>query len=67
MLNWKAVVIRYGPGLLLAHVTASYKLKWYLKIVGPDKHKEVKPGRLFMSLDSRWDTYNNHVERESFT
>ncbi|KAF2602786.1 hypothetical protein F2Q70_00025219 [Brassica cretica] len=71
VLNWKAVVIGYGPGLLsgllLAHVTASYKPKWYLKIVGLDKPKEVKPVRLFMSLDSRWDSYNNHVESESDT
>ncbi|KAF8092575.1 hypothetical protein N665_0411s0034 [Sinapis alba] len=71
VLNWKAVVIGYGPGLLsgllIAHVTASYKPKWYLKIVGLDKHKEVKPVRLFMSLDSRWDSFNNHVERESDT
>ncbi|KAJ4891513.1 receptor like protein 26 [Raphanus sativus] len=68
-LNWKAVVIGYGPGLLfgllLAHVTASYKPKWYLKIFGLDK--EVKPVRVFMSLDSRWDSYNNHVERDSDT
>nr|VDD06804.1 unnamed protein product [Brassica oleracea] len=45
VLNWKAVVIGYGPGLLsgllLAHVTASYKPKWYLKIVGLDKPKET--------------------------
>ena len=71
VLNWKAVVIGYGPGLLfglvIAHVTASYKPKWYLNIVSPDKRKEVKPVRFFASLDSRWDSYDNHVEHESDT
>ncbi|WZY92565.1 receptor like protein 26 [Brassica rapa] len=71
VLNWKAVVIGYGPGLLsglvIAHVIASYRPKWYLKIVGLDKPKEVKPVRFFASLDSRWDSYDNHVERESDT
>ncbi|KAL0863830.1 hypothetical protein Bca101_042948 [Brassica carinata] len=37
VLNWKALVIGYGPGLLsgllIAHVAASCKLKLYLKIV----------------------------------
>ena len=32
VLNWKAVVIGYGPGLLLAHVIASYRTKWFIKI-----------------------------------
>ncbi|CDY17131.1 BnaA05g10570D [Brassica napus] len=71
VLNWKAVVIGYGPGLLsglvIAHVIASYRPKWYLKIVGLDKPKGVKPVRFFASLDSRWDSYDNHVERESDT
>ncbi|CAN6825931.1 unnamed protein product, partial [Brassica oleracea] len=44
VLNWKAVVIGYGPGLLfglvIAHVIASYRPQWFVKIVGPDKHKE---------------------------
>uniref|UniRef100_A0A1J3CDT5 Receptor-like protein 12 n=1 Tax=Noccaea caerulescens TaxID=107243 RepID=A0A1J3CDT5_NOCCA len=70
VLNWKAVVIGYGPGLLfglvIAHVFASYKTKWFVKIVGPDKHKEAE---MFMSLDSRWDSFNNknkkNVETES--
>ncbi|CAA7049459.1 unnamed protein product [Microthlaspi erraticum] len=73
VLNWKAVVIGYGPGLLfglvIAHVLASYRTKWFVKIVGPDKHKEADPVRLFMSLDSRWDSFNNNnkknVETES--
>ncbi|KAJ4907234.1 receptor like protein 26 [Raphanus sativus] len=63
VLNWKAVVIGYGPGflfgLLIAHVIASYKTKWFVKIVGPDNHKEVDPVSLFMSLDSRCDSFNN--------
>ncbi|CAN7104156.1 unnamed protein product, partial [Brassica rapa subsp. narinosa] len=37
LLNWKALVIGYGPGLLfgllLAHVIASYRPKWFVKIV----------------------------------
>ncbi|KAF8105233.1 hypothetical protein N665_0161s0032 [Sinapis alba] len=69
VLNWKAVVIGYGPGLLfgllIAHVIASYKPKWYVKIVGPYKHKEVEPVSLFMSLDSRWDSFNNKNNIES--
>ncbi|CAN8247752.1 unnamed protein product, partial [Cochlearia groenlandica] len=36
VLNWKAVVIGYGPGLVfglvIAHVIASYKPKWLVKI-----------------------------------
>ncbi|KAL1221824.1 Receptor like protein 26 [Cardamine amara subsp. amara] len=63
VLSWKAVVIGYWPGLLfglvLAHVIASYKPEWFGKIVGPDKHKQVDPVRLFMTLDSRWDSFNN--------
>ncbi|XP_019100789.1 PREDICTED: receptor like protein 30-like [Camelina sativa] len=63
VLNWKAVVIGYWPGLLfglvIAHVIASYKPKWFAKIVGPDKGKEADPVRLFMNLDSRWDSFNN--------
>ncbi|KAG2308868.1 hypothetical protein Bca52824_028616 [Brassica carinata] len=41
VLNWKAVVIRYGPGVLLglaiAQIIASYKPEWLLKLVGPNK------------------------------
>ncbi|KAL1221825.1 Receptor like protein 27 [Cardamine amara subsp. amara] len=63
VLSWKAVVIGYWPGLVfglvLAHVIASYKPEWFGKIVGPDKHKQVDPVRLFMTLDSRWDSFNN--------
>ncbi|KAJ4891514.1 receptor like protein 27 [Raphanus sativus] len=68
-LNWKAVVIGYGPGLLfgliIAHIIASYRPKWFVKIVGPDKHKEANPVSLFVSLDSRWDSSSNknNVER----
>ncbi|ESQ51896.1 hypothetical protein EUTSA_v10016267mg [Eutrema salsugineum] len=71
VLNWKAVVIGYGPGLLfglvIAHVIAAYKPKWFVKIVGPDKSKEVNPVRLFLSMDSRCDSFNNtnNVEPES--
>ncbi|CAG7874761.1 unnamed protein product [Brassica rapa] len=69
VLNWKAVVIGYGPGLLfgllLAHVIASYRPKWFVKIVGPDKHKEADPVTLFMSMDSRWDSFNNKKSVES--
>ncbi|KAF8045493.1 hypothetical protein N665_4801s0002 [Sinapis alba] len=69
VLNWKAVVIGYGPGLLfglvIAHIIASYKPKWFVKIVGPDKHKEADPVTLFMSLDSRWDSFNNKKIVES--
>ncbi|KFK31088.1 hypothetical protein AALP_AA6G066400 [Arabis alpina] len=71
VLNWKAVIIGYGPGLLfglvLAHVIASYNLKWFVKIVGPDKRKEEDPVKMFMSLDSRWDSFNNmhSIEQES--
>nr|VDD14832.1 unnamed protein product [Brassica oleracea] len=43
VLNWKAVVIAYGPGLLLglliAHVIASYKPEWLFKIIGPNKRR----------------------------
>ena len=71
VLSWKAVAIGYAPGLLfglaLGRVIASYKPKWYLNIVSPDKRKEVKPVRFFASLDSRWDSYDNHVEHESDT
>ncbi|ESQ51900.1 hypothetical protein EUTSA_v10017694mg [Eutrema salsugineum] len=58
VLNWKAVVIGYGPGLLP---------KWYVKIVGPDKQKKaVDPVRLFMSMDLRWESFTNKnsVENE---
>ncbi|XP_013740481.3 receptor like protein 26-like [Brassica rapa] len=38
VLNWKAVVIGYGPGLLfglvMSHVIATYKLKWYFSWCG---------------------------------
>ncbi|EFH55689.1 hypothetical protein ARALYDRAFT_482244, partial [Arabidopsis lyrata subsp. lyrata] len=65
VLNWKAMLIGYGPGLLfglvIAHVIASYKPKW------SEKRKEVNPVRLFMTLDSRWDSFNNknNVEQKS--
>ncbi|XP_048610902.1 receptor like protein 27-like isoform X1 [Brassica napus] len=69
VLNWKAVVIGYGPGLLfglvIAHVIASYRPQWFVKIVGPDKHKETDPVTLFMSMDSRWDSFNNKKNKES--
>ncbi|KAF3512535.1 hypothetical protein F2Q69_00001524 [Brassica cretica] len=69
VLNWKAVVIAYGPGLLfgllIGHVIASYKPKWYVEIVGPDKHKEVDSVSLCMSLDSRCDSFNNKNSVES--
>uniref|UniRef100_A0A0D3B4L1 Leucine-rich repeat-containing N-terminal plant-type domain-containing protein n=1 Tax=Brassica oleracea var. oleracea TaxID=109376 RepID=A0A0D3B4L1_BRAOL len=69
VLNWKAVVIAYGPGLLfgllIGHVIASYKPKWYVEIVGPDKHKEVDSVSLCMSLDSRCDSFNNKNNVES--
>ncbi|CAN6996446.1 unnamed protein product [Brassica rapa subsp. trilocularis] len=69
LLNWKALVIGYGPGLLfgllLAHVIASYRPKWFVKIVGPDKHMETDPVTLFMSMDSRWDSFNNKKSVES--
>ena len=44
--------------IVIAHVIASYRTKWFIKIVGPNKHKEVDPGTLFMSMDSRWDSFN---------
>lgn len=69
VLNWKAVVIGYWPGLLfgllLAHVIASYRTKWFIKIVGPNKHKETDPGTLFMSMDSRWDSFNYKSNKDS--
>ncbi|KAF3582759.1 hypothetical protein DY000_02035079 [Brassica cretica] len=41
LLNWKAVVIGYGPGLLLglaiAHAISSYKPEWLVNIIGPNK------------------------------
>ena len=62
-------LIGYGPGLLfgllLAHVIASYRTKWFIKIVGPNKHKEVDPGTLFMSMDSRWDSFNYKSNKDS--
>ncbi|KAJ4903216.1 receptor like protein 41 [Raphanus sativus] len=43
VLNWKAVVIGYGPGLLLgiaiAQFIASYKPEWLAKIIGPNKRR----------------------------
>ncbi|KAG7568544.1 Leucine-rich repeat [Arabidopsis thaliana x Arabidopsis arenosa] len=43
VLNWKAVVIGYGPGVLLglaiAQVIASYKPEWFVKIIGPNKRR----------------------------
>ncbi|KAH0883216.1 LOW QUALITY PROTEIN: hypothetical protein HID58_059312, partial [Brassica napus] len=45
----------------IAHVIASYMPKWFVKIVGPDKHKEADPASLFDSLDSRWDSSSNHI------
>jgi len=51
----------------MAHVIASFKPKWLVKIVGPEKRKEDNPVRLFMTLDSRWDSFNNkkNVEQKS--
>ncbi|KFK24378.1 hypothetical protein AALP_AAs64016U000100, partial [Arabis alpina] len=41
VLNWKGVVIAFGPGCLLglviAQVIASYKPEWLVKIIGPNK------------------------------
>ncbi|CAN6834319.1 unnamed protein product [Brassica oleracea var. botrytis] len=43
LLNWKAVVIGYGPGLLLglaiAHAISSYKPEWLVNIIGPNKRR----------------------------
>ncbi|KAF3579946.1 hypothetical protein DY000_02035080 [Brassica cretica] len=43
VLNWKAVVFGYGPGVLLglviAHLTATYKPEWLIKIIGPNKRR----------------------------
>ncbi|CAD5320203.1 unnamed protein product [Arabidopsis thaliana] len=70
VIEWKAVFFGYWPGLLLglvmAHVIASFKPKWFVKILGPAKGKQVDPVRLFMNLDSRWDSFNNKdtVEEE---
>ncbi|ESQ51897.1 hypothetical protein EUTSA_v10016266mg [Eutrema salsugineum] len=71
VLNWKAVVIGYLPGLLfgfvIAHVIASYRPKWFVKLVGPDKQKKADNSvSLFMSMDSRWESFNskNSVESE---
>ncbi|XP_056864441.1 putative receptor like protein 25 [Raphanus sativus] len=41
VLNWKGVAIGYGPGVLLglaiAHLIATYKPEWLVKIIGPNK------------------------------
>jgi len=54
VIEWKAVFFGYWPGLLLglvmAHVIASFKPKWFVKILGPAKGKQVDPVRLFMNL-----------------
>ncbi|XP_013744517.2 receptor like protein 24-like [Brassica napus] len=43
VLNWKAVIIGYGPGVLLglaiAQLIASYKPEWLVKIIGPNKRR----------------------------
>ncbi|KAL1205767.1 Receptor like protein 23 [Cardamine amara subsp. amara] len=43
VLNWKAVVIGYGPGVLfglaIAQLIASYKPEWLVKIIGPNKRR----------------------------
>ncbi|KAF2568861.1 hypothetical protein F2Q68_00027850 [Brassica cretica] len=43
LLNWKAVVVGYGPGLLLglaiAHAISSYKPEWLVNIIGPNKRR----------------------------
>ncbi|XP_033147618.1 receptor like protein 27 [Brassica rapa] len=69
VLNLKSVVTGYGLGLLfglvIGHVIASYRPKWFVKIVGPDKHKEADPASLFDSLDSRWDSSSNKNNVES--
>ncbi|XP_056864520.1 receptor-like protein 41 [Raphanus sativus] len=43
VLNWKAIVIGYGPGVLLgfgiAHLIATYKPEWLVKIIGPNKRR----------------------------
>ncbi|KAG2308867.1 hypothetical protein Bca52824_028615 [Brassica carinata] len=45
VLNWKAVVVGYGPGLVLglaiAHVIASYKPGWLAKIIGLYKRRNI--------------------------
>ncbi|KAG2308962.1 hypothetical protein Bca52824_028710 [Brassica carinata] len=43
VLNWKGVVIGYGPGVLLglaiAQLIASYKPEWLFKLIGPNKRR----------------------------
>ncbi|CAF1865688.1 BnaC04g42580D [Brassica napus] len=43
VLNWKGVAIGYGPGVLLglaiAHLIATYKPEWLVKIIGPNKRR----------------------------
>ncbi|CDY19157.1 BnaA04g18970D [Brassica napus] len=43
VLNWKGVAIGFGPGVLLglviAHLTATYKPEWLIKIIGPNKRR----------------------------
>ncbi|XP_018477592.1 receptor-like protein 41 [Raphanus sativus] len=43
VLNWKSVAIGYGPGVLLglaiAHLIATYKPEWLIKIIGPNKRR----------------------------
>ncbi|CDY19110.1 BnaA04g18500D [Brassica napus] len=43
VLNWKCVAIGYGPGVLLgltiAHLIATYKPEWLIKIIGPNKRR----------------------------
>ncbi|KAJ4903451.1 receptor like protein 24 [Raphanus sativus] len=47
---WKGVVIGYGVGLFLglaiAHVIASYKPEWLVKIIGPSKRRNRQNKRL---------------------
>ncbi|CAN7018838.1 hypothetical protein Bca4012_033693 [Brassica carinata] len=43
VLNWKGVAIGYGPGVLLgiaiAHLIATYKPEWLVKIIGRNKRR----------------------------
>ncbi|CAF2288414.1 unnamed protein product, partial [Brassica napus] len=43
VLNWKGVAIGFGPGVLLgiaiAHLIATYKPEWLVKIIGPNKRR----------------------------
>nr|VDD14448.1 unnamed protein product [Brassica rapa] len=45
VLNWKSVAIGYGTGVLLglaiAHLIATYKPEWLVKIIGPNKRRSL--------------------------